>query len=153
LILISHRGNIEGVNSDYENNPIYVNEALNKGFYVEIDVWFIDGRWYLGHDSPQHEITSNYLKNDRFWCHAKNIDALNEMLKENIHCFWHQKDDVTLTSKGYMWTYPGKELKSNSVVVMPEEYLEKWWRYSFDNCSGICSDFIIKYKEKYDKEN
>jgi len=67
------------------------------------------------------------------------------MLKEgDIHCFWHQEDDVTLTSKGYIWTYPGKDLTENSIVVMPEKYLEKWWEYSFKKCRAICSDYIIR---------
>ena len=146
MILISHRGNIEGKYSDFENNPAYINKALKNGFDVEIDVWYVDNSWYLGHDSPNHKITLDYLKNDKFWCHAKNIDALNRMLKEgNIHCFWHQEDDVTLTSKGYIWTYPGKDLTENSIVVMPEKYLEKWWKYKFKKCLGICSDFVVNY--------
>ena len=61
MILISHRGNTDGKNSEYENNPIYVNKALDKDFDVEVDVWLIDNRWYLGHDSPKHEITISYL--------------------------------------------------------------------------------------------
>ena len=140
---ISHRGNIDGVYPDFENNPIYINKALKNGFDVEIDVWCLDNRWYLGHDSAQHEITVSYLKDKRFWCHAKNIDALHGMLKEgDIHCFWRQDDDVTLTSKGYMWTYPGKPLTNNSICVLPEKNKE-----IPKKVFGICSDFIINYKE------
>ena len=46
----------------------------------------------------------------KIWFHAKNIEAFYELLKLNIVCFWHQNDDVTLTSNGYIWTYPGKQL-------------------------------------------
>ena len=59
MILISHRGNVDGIYPEMENNPIYINKALNSGYDVEIDVWCIDNRWYLGHDSPQYEITSD----------------------------------------------------------------------------------------------
>ena len=142
MILISHRGNVDGIYPEMENNPIYINKALNSGYDVEIDVWCMDNRWYLGHDSPEHEITLNYLKNDKFWCHAKNIEALNRMLKEDIHCFWHQEDDVTLTSKGYMWTYPGKPLTDNSICVKPKKN-DKIMKKTF----GICSDFIVYYKQ------
>ena len=59
------------------------------------------------------------------------------MLEDNIHCFWHQEDDVTLTSEGYMWTYPGKELTTNSIAVLPEEEIEV-------EVAGICSDYIVR---------
>ena len=64
------------------------------------------------------------------------------MLKEDIHCFWHQEDDVTLTSKGYMWTYPGKPLTDNSICVKPKKN-DKIMKKTF----GICSDFIVYYKQ------
>ena len=51
-ILISHRGNIDGRNVEYENNPNYIEAAINLGYDVEIDVWFIDGKFMLGHDEP-----------------------------------------------------------------------------------------------------
>ena len=146
MILISHRGNIDGKYPNFENNPIYVNKALKNGYDVEIDVWCVDNRWYLGHDSPEHEITLDYLKNDKFWCHAKNINALNGMLKEgNIHCFWHQEDDVTLTSNGYMWTYTGKKLTSKSIAVLPELNNNNTVTMLPKNILGICSDFIQNY--------
>ena len=141
MILISHRGNLKGKVPEYENDPGYIDEALNKGYEVEIDVWYKDEEWYLGHDEPRYGINLEYLKHDKFWCHAKNIEALNKMLERDIHCFWHQEDDVTLTSKGYMWTYPGKELTHKSIAVLPEinNDIPK-------KCLGICSDYIVNYK-------
>lgn len=141
MILISHRGNLNGINREKENSPEYINKALSHGFHVEIDVWYKDNKWYLGHDEPQYEVDLEYLKNDRFWCHAKNIDALYFMWRNMIHCFWHQEDDVTLTSKGYMWTYPGKQLTEQSICVLPEKnnQIPK-------KALGICSDFVLYYK-------
>jgi hypothetical protein len=51
MILISHRGNINGKQPDKENHPLYIFEAIKQGFQVEIDVWFIDGKFKLGHDN------------------------------------------------------------------------------------------------------
>ena len=148
MILISHRGNMDGIYPEMENNPIYIDRALKNGYDVEIDVWYEDGTWYLGHDKPQYKIDLDYLKNDKFWCHAKNIEALNRMLKEDIHCFWHQEDDVTLTSKGYMWTYPGKPLTDNSICVKPKKN-DKIMKKTF----GICSDFIVYYNNTGENSN
>jgi len=141
MILISHRGNIDGKIVERENNPIYINEALDLGYDVEIDVWFVDGEFWLGHDSPQYKTDYKFLMNDRFWCHAKNLDALMEMKKYAIHYFWHETDTVTLTSKNYVWAYPGKQPIKGSIACLPE--MEK------DNvllCKGICSDYIKEYK-------
>jgi len=140
--LIAHRGNIKGRFPEMENNPSYVSEALKKGFDVEIDVWKIDNKLFLGHDKPEFSISLDFLKNEKLWCHAKNISALYFLLKNNIHCFWHQNDAVTLTSKGYMWTFPGQELTPLSICLFPEERKNE----NYDFCKGICSDNIGVYK-------
>ena len=71
---------------------------------------------------------------------CKNIKAFYELLKLNTVCFWYQNDDITLTSNGYIWTYPGKQLTLNSICVLPEQSNTKIF-----NCAGICSDFILNY--------
>ena len=140
--LISHRGNIDGKQLDLENDPEYIERALDKGYDVEIDVWYDNG-FYLGHDKPQYEISSNYLVDNRFWCHAKNGEALVKMKDiGGIHYFWHQEDDYTLTSQGFIWTFPKKLLYYNSVCVLPERGYEG----NISNCYAICSDNIEKYR-------
>lgn len=141
MILISHRGNIDGKIPEYENNPNYIQAALELGYDVEVDVWFVDGKFMLGHDKPQYETDYKFLMNEKLWCHAKSLDALFEMKKYAIHYFWHETDTVTLTSKNYVWAYPGKQPIKGSIACMPE--LEN------DNvllCKGICSDYIKRYK-------
>ena len=46
MILISHRGNTNGVNHEKENSISYIEDALNLGFDVEVDVWYKDGDFY-----------------------------------------------------------------------------------------------------------
>ena len=36
--IISHRGNIEGPNSSTENFPDQINDCINRGYDVEIDL-------------------------------------------------------------------------------------------------------------------
>lgn len=142
LIYISHRGNINGKNPEMENHPDYIQKALDLGYSVEIDVWYVDNKWYLGHDKPQYETEERFLRLRKIWSHAKNIDALYKMRNSLIHYFWHQNDDYTLTSKNYIWTYPNKELSKNSIAVLPELYPD----WDISKAIGICSDFISKYK-------
>ena len=144
--LIAHRGNINGPRPDFENSPEYILNTVRRGFDVEIDVWCKNDKWYLGHDEPQYPINFSFLKNKKFWCHAKNLKALEIMLKNNIHCFWHENDDFTLTSQGFVWTYPGKELLDYSVSVMPEKASYSWNKLS--KSAGICSDYLLAYQEK-----
>ncbi len=141
MIYISHRGNTRGKDKNKENSTDYINEAIDKGFDVEIDVWFKDNSFYLGHDFPEYKIDTSFLINDKFWCHAKNLEALEEMKKLNCHFFWHENDSYTITSKGYIWTYPGKKLSEKSICVLPESF-----NFRKEKCMGICSDFIEKYK-------
>ena len=140
--LIAHRGNINGPQPKLENSPEYLDKALDAGYDVEIDIWLINDKLFLGHDGPQYQTTLDYLSNSHFWCHCKNIEALKYLLENNIHCFFHKTDDVTLTSKGIMWTFPRKKLMEGSVCVMPEYGYDG----NLDSCSGICSDYVEKYK-------
>jgi len=144
MIFISHRGNINGQKKELENNPDYILQALNLKYDVEIDVRYLDNKWYLGHDFAQYNIDISFLKNKNLWCHAKNLDALKNMLIHGINCFWHQEDNYTITSNGYIWTYPGNDLCEKSICVLPE--LEK---QNFYKGAGICSDFIERYRVCY----
>lgn len=139
--VISHRGNLNGKNAKKENSLECVNEAIQSGFDVEIDVWFTKNNWYLGHDKPAYKIEESFLQSENIWCHAKNLEALRLMLRNSkIHCFWHQKDDYTITSKGYIWTYPLKTTTNNSVIVLKDKksMIPK-------NCFGICTDYPMLY--------
>jgi hypothetical protein len=141
---ISHRGNIDGRVINSENSPDYISFALDKGYEVEIDVWFVDDSYYLGHDEPLYLVQESFLENEKIWCHAKNEESFFRMLQNpNIHCFWHQNDDYTLTSKGIPWVYPGKKVFENSIWVLPEKTTYKYIKL---NCLGICSDNISLYK-------
>jgi hypothetical protein len=144
MFLISHRGNTNSIQQKQENNPFFLDKLLKIGYNVEIDVWLINNELFLGHDNPEYLIDLKYLKNELFWCHAKNLEALQFMIKNRIHCFWHQEDDFTLTSKGYIWTYPGKPVCERSIIVCrsKEETLE----YSKFNIAGICSDYTESLK-------
>ena len=145
--IISHRGNLDGPNSN-ENTAHSIDLAILKDFDVEIDVWEVDGLLFIGHDEPILKIDYRWLR-DRacyLWVHCKNLGAIEimNMFNYNIPYFWHQNDDFTLTSNGYIWTYPGKSLCHKSIAVLPElpGTLPT-------DIYAICTDFPEKYKELY----
>ena len=138
MILISHRGNVNGP-SIFENVPSHIQKCLSDGIECEIDVWKIQDTFYLGHDNPEHEVDFSFLTQQGLWCHAKNLEALSDMLKHGINCFWHQDDDFTLTSSGYIWTYPNKNVLDKSIIVDNDL---KWKEKNYQ-CYGVCSDYIF----------
>jgi hypothetical protein len=150
MILISHRGNINGRIEKDENNPDYIDNAIKLGYEVEIDIWFkeIDKEphLYLGHDKPQYLLDFDWLSQriDNLWIHCKNIEAIEFFTKHerNYNFFWHENDTLTLTSKKVIWAYPGKQPIKNSIAVMPELFND-----NLDFCKGICSDYIQNYKK------
>ena len=140
MILISHRGNVNGRKPELENGQRYCQAAIDAGYNVEIDVHFYDGILWTGHDRPQYRVDDDFLLQEEVWCHAKDIMALRRLLELETHCFFHQNDPVTLTSKGYMWTYPTQPLTEKSICVLPELQL-----IALQHSAGICSDRIEKY--------
>tara|TARA_B100001939_G_scaffold310511_1_gene292485 strand:- start:56 stop:493 length:438 start_codon:yes stop_codon:yes gene_type:complete len=142
--LISHRGNISG-KSLLENSPDYIDNALEKGFDVEIDIRYIDNKLLLGHDKGQYPISLDWIneRKNKLWVHCKDkysIEYLNSKSSE-IHFFFHEDDDLTITSKGFLWVFPGMQPVQNSIAVMPELYND-----NIKQCIGVCSDFINNYK-------
>lgn len=147
-LVISHRGNLTGPHSaPYgENRILSILAVLSAGYHVEVDIWEDDGFW-LGHDSPEVKLDYldlNLLTNPYIWWHCKNIKALQMLLQNSdTTCFFHSQDDCTLTSNGYIWTFPGKyPIGPRSISVSPEKGFNGDWR----NGAGVCTDYPSLYK-------
>ena len=144
--LIAHRGNIHGPNEELENNPNQIDKCIELGYDVEIDLRYdeLSKNIWLGHDLPQYPITWDWLNQryDKLWIHCKDFKTLNEFSSKTkeYNYFWHQDDDFTLTSRGYVWTYPGKEVGVKSVLVdLNGDSIDQ-------ECYGICSDYVGNLK-------
>ena len=138
---IAHRGNIIGPRPELENKPEYIINALEYGFDCECDVWCVDNEWWLGHDEPQYKTSIGFLLQKGLWIHAKNIEALEQLEGTGINYFFHDKDAYVLTSKGYIWAYPGSQISELTVSVMPE-------RTDVDDSKAmiVCSDYVMLKK-------
>ena len=151
---ISHRGNINGKDVEKENHPDQVLYCLNKGYEVEIDVWYIDNKFYLGHDSPQYHVSLNLLMNTKLWAHCKNVEALTRVCGiTTINAFYIDKEAFTLTTNRYIWSGPGCDCyypPHRTICAIPED--ERWKKDQVEldrivNFAGICSDNIYNYRE------
>jgi hypothetical protein len=141
---IAHRGNINGINVERENHPDYIDEAISLGYDVEIDMWWIDGRTYLGHDEPQYEVDDEWLAErlDKLWVHCKNIELLNWIVNTSLNYFWHTNDDYTLISNKMVLVKPGEKLIENSICCMPE----MGYIGDITKCYAIMTDNIKEYE-------
>jgi hypothetical protein len=113
---IAHRGNISGINIARENKIDYLQEALDAGYWVECDIQYTDDGLYLGHDEPQEYAPINLMRHSRVICHAKDLDSVILLDRIGAHYFWHESDRITLTSKGYMWCYPGEHINHSKAI-------------------------------------
>lgn len=145
MIYIAHRGNTDGPNPDKENHPDYLRDAVRKGYDVELDVWLVGDKYVLGHDKPQYEVRDYFLENPNFWCHCKDIATMTALLDPGfpVHAFFHDTDPCTLTTKKWIWTYPGHPVLSwKSIAVMPERVPD----WDISKAGGVCTDFPIKFQ-------
>lgn len=151
MILIAHRGLINGPDLNLENTEFAISVCLSQGYDVEVDVWFDieNNTWWSGHDKPTYNVSQELILQKGLWLHCKNFAAatrLRYIINEYPHLnfFWHENDKRTLTSQGYWWTYPNNDLSFASIALMPEWYstLENLDLCLTWNCAGICSDYV-----------
>ena len=155
MIYIAHRANLEGPDKGVENSPSKIASVIGAGFDAEVDVSYIDGELWLGHDVPSFKIQLDFLDcyKDNLWIHCKNIEALECLLEYDLNCFGHCRDEFVVTSRGYIFTCPGSPLSNKAVLVMPERQPG----FSLDHfdsgsCYGICSDFAGEIRREIDGE-
>lgn len=152
--LIAHRGNLHGPNAATENLPAQVDDCLALGLECEVDLRYHSEQLYLGHDKNQYKINLDWLldRSALIWIHCKDSESLFHIskFKEVLNYFWHNDDDHTLTSKGYIWSFPGAPVSKDSIAVLPE----RWWDPSMGlklNLSmGICTDYPLRFREEID---
>jgi len=145
VIIISHRGNLNGEDSSSENKPDSIVQSLDLGFDVEVDLRLHNDKLYLGHDQPNYRIDLNFLKQSGVWVHAKNKEVVNLLRNEkDIHWFWHETDQMTLTSRGYIWCFPGHEIEGGIMVDHGQFIPNKI------NVAGVCTDNPMRWREEND---
>jgi hypothetical protein len=154
--IIAHRANLNGPDRETENTYKSIKKAINLGFDVEIDVWYVNKQLYIGHDFDKARYYDNiesflYSYYKFLWIHCKNIEAMIHLLPiTSLNLFGHDNDEFVLTTHHNIFRRPGLPPNKNSIIVMPEMtpiYTEE----DLNNCYGICTDYPINVKEKNHK--
>jgi len=151
--LISHRGNISGREPERENKPSFIEDAIYKGYDVEVDFRMYGDELYLGHDTPDYLVDIEWIfdKKDFLWIHCKDLKTaqkLFELSKDvtGLKYFCHNEDDFTLVSSGHIWVHYNPLYKFNDYLdkscIVPLLDRDLIQQYYNRNVYGICSDFV-----------
>lgn len=128
--IIAHRGNIDGPHPELENAPGYLEDAVNHGFDIEVDVrilsdgynapvpsnpdW-LDYDLFLGHDRPiwrmQQPGIARFIEKygGVCWFHAKDPFTFRQFRLHPLRprVFFHDRDLITAVSNSdYLWGLP-----------------------------------------------
>lgn len=147
MIIIAHRGNIDGPDS-CNHDLKKIADGIGQGYYMELDLWKIDGNFYFGHDTPEKLICLDDFDHPKVFFHLKNLFLPRLKFAD---AFSIDHDNFVLTLRGRLWCNYGAGFAENSVVCAPElvkseEPLENFLR-SHQKAWGICTDYARTAKE------
>lgn len=143
--IIAHRGLLEGPDNTLENRIDKIAQHCFNSITSEIDIWYKDGVYKIGHDSPGAEIPLDFLYNYRhlLLIHTKNVDTfahfhdLRYHKGIDFHYFYHTEENVVYTSRGCVIPYPGVTVHNGWMDMMPERK-----KGAGGEPAMYCSDFI-----------
>ena len=150
MLYIAHRGNLAGPIPDQENRPEYIDQAIAAGYDVEIDLRTKEQKLFLGHDSPDHEISLNWLEKRKknLWIHIKDYGALVAVMDTDLMYFCHEQDKYTLTSNGYIWSHDLNN-QMNDRCIVPLLSSEQVENYKQTNFYAVCTDYVLESVQKF----
>lgn len=147
MIIISHRGNIHGPNPDRENDPVYIQEAIEAGFDVEVDLYADHEKICFGHDKCGYIVTDTWLLGtDSLLVHAKNVAALEWLSDSGLHYFSHQQDKFSMTSFELIWLHD-LSIPATPFCIIPLITMEAIKAHRNFNVHAVCTDYPVKLKE------
>jgi hypothetical protein len=141
MMLISHRGNLDGPNPARENSLDYIDEAIKAGFKVEVDLRRVGEQFFFGHDYPQHPVEPTWIfdREDSLLLHVKDFEAMKHA-EPSWHTFCHVNDPFTRTSRGLIWQHDLSLVPNEDTIVplMTKELVEA---FGPRKVYAICTDY------------
>ena len=154
MIFISHRGNLTGPQPERENSLSFIDEAIERGYDVEIDLRMENGQLYLGHDHPEYFVDYEWLlkRSDNLWIHIKDYESLIWISSHHseFRYFCHESDRYTLTSNGYIWSHDLQNKMTDKCIV-PLINRKQVFEYDQWDYYAVCTDFVIECEERWKK--
>jgi len=133
-----------GLNPNRENTPSYIDTAISAGYEVEVDINYLNGKFYLGHDTPDYEITITWMdkRKSNIWFHCKNLESASHLgLLEGFKFFCHTSDDFVLTSTNHVWVHDlSTNIGDRSIIPLLSD--EEVINYNGNIPYAICTDYI-----------
>jgi hypothetical protein len=150
MFYISYQGIFDGSNYEDANTPKQIGKALSAGFSVNIDVWRIDNKLFVGNNQPTIEVTERYIQGNRFWINAKNADMQDWIETQSSRLypnyFWFQSPTpppaYTTASNGKLITPGTVPINSNSVMYLPEIDDRSLFTMVKVRAYAICSTYL-----------
>jgi len=141
MILISLRGNLNGVDASKENKPYQINEVLKTGMHCWVDVWWENDEFYLGKSEPVYPVKTSFIKMYSIWANAMNFKTLLKLAEIQSPHHFSYKGDPILTNTGHILTETDIiEGYEQSTILMTDDII-----YSSLPLYGIISNNILDF--------
>lgn len=151
-LLISYRGNTSQIVPEQENKLEHIQNALNKGFHVMVDIWLVGtNNLATGTTRAQYPIDINFIRENNIICHAMTSNTMNFLLEKGLHCFMWDREKYSLTNGGLIWSSVDPQVNSRTILVLPERNIPHLSVLANLKCAGICSSRIQEIKDERDK--
>tara|TARA_B110001452_G_scaffold267092_1_gene275701 strand:+ start:162 stop:614 length:453 start_codon:yes stop_codon:yes gene_type:complete len=146
--IISHRGNLKGPDPKNENTQRHIDIALKGSFDVEIDLWKINDKFFLGHDEPLNEVSLEWLESRKknLWIHTKNFLAFEDLMEtnNNYNFFFYTREPLVLVSNGKIWCHKPFLISNPKNCIIPILHDKFPKRNKYYKWYGVCTDFPQK---------
>ena len=145
--LISNAGNLFGL-TDNDNKPEHIENTINQGFDVKVDLWLQDNQLYLGTYKPEYKLDIDFLEkhHQKLWLQCHDLTIIERFydldpMGTKLNYFFIDKDPITRTSKWYNIVSGEKPIKG-CVYMNPEAHSD----FDFTQCYGLISNSAAIYR-------
>ncbi|MFN7656536.1 MAG: hypothetical protein ACK5OW_01980, partial [bacterium] len=127
----------------------------SAGYEVEIDLRYICDKFYLGHDTPDYEVSETWLKlrKEKLWIHCKDLDSANKLIEIGGFMFFcHNSDPYVLTSNKFIWVHDLTRNLSSKSTIIPLLNIQDIDDYNKDVVYAVCSDYVLHAENQLKKK-
>ncbi|CAB5221562.1 hypothetical protein UFOVP245_188 [uncultured Caudovirales phage] len=147
MIIISHRGLVDGDDPTKENNPTAIAAALGEFFLVYIDLWMVEGKPFLGTDGPVYPMPEDFIHNPDVILCPRDRMAVNFVAIRDAHFVIPTTGDYTLTSYKWLWAKSSAaSIGRDCIIHLPEDYYEPTQLVD-TRFTGVCTKYPRIYHE------